>query len=33
LVGASVLGVVALEDAIEELIGEVVDAAHTGVAR
>lgn len=26
----SVLGVVALEDAIEELIGEVVDAAHTG---
>jgi CBS domain containing-hemolysin-like protein len=27
---ATVLGVVALEDAIEELIGEVVDAAHTG---
>lgn len=27
----TVLGVVALEDAIEELIGEVVDAAHTGV--
>ncbi len=26
------LGVVALEDAIEELIGEVVDAAHTGVS-
>ena len=26
----TVLGVVALEDAIEELIGEVVDAAHTG---
>jgi CBS domain containing-hemolysin-like protein len=26
----SVVGVVALEDAIEELIGEVVDAAHTG---
>lgn len=28
--GGTVLGVVALEDAIEELIGEVVDAAHTG---
>jgi CBS domain containing-hemolysin-like protein len=27
-----VLGVIALEDAIEELIGEVVDAAHTGAA-
>ena len=27
-----VLGVIALEDAIEELIGEVVDAAHTGSA-
>jgi len=26
----TVLGVVALEDAIEELIGEIVDAAHTG---
>jgi CBS domain containing-hemolysin-like protein len=26
------VGVVALEDAIEELIGEVVDAAHTGVS-
>ncbi|HEX6257144.1 MAG TPA: hemolysin family protein [Euzebyales bacterium] len=30
--GATVLGVVALEDAIEALIGEVVDAAHTGAA-
>lgn len=28
----AVLGVIALEDAIEELIGEVVDAAHTGSA-
>ena len=27
-----VIGVLALEDAIEELIGEIVDAAHTGVA-
>ena len=26
------LGIVALEDAIEELIGEVIDAAHTGVS-